>query len=87
MQAIHRAAQLTFDFAPATPSEAAYILAERLIARVIVTNACLLGINRNLRNPGPAPAPLRLYNFPLEFVSRNSLEDGMGSALRIRRGS
>jgi len=39
MQAIRRTAQLTFDFAPATPIEAAYILAERLIVRVIVTNA------------------------------------------------
>ena len=57
-------------------SKAADILAERLMGSGIVANDYLLGVNRNLLNPDAAPAPSRLYSFPLEFVSGDGLRNG-----------
>src|SRR5262245_55671176 len=84
-----RATQLAFDFfgtaskAGECGSEAADPLAERLIAGGIVANEYQLGVHRSLQNPDPLPAPSRLYQFPLEFIGRDRLEEGAPSRLLL----
>ena len=71
-------AQLAFDFLKATEAD---LLAGRLIACELVPNEFILELNRTLSNPDDLPAPSRLYEFPIEFMSAHRRRDGRSRLL------
>jgi hypothetical protein len=71
-------AQLAFDFSKSTETD---LLAGRLIACELVPNEFILELNRTLSNPDDLPAPSRLYEFPIEFMSAHRRRDGRSRLL------